>query len=202
MLPVHSLRQWWKGTLILPPIHPMSYFPGVQKPLPYELPASGIVTNTGNGQPLFTATVKRGKLNGNWQSWFSNGVVCDSGRLVEITCRTGPGYSEIKKERLPGSGIIIGINFLRITNEMQHYHPKQNFISQLYIRRISDGRCIIWMPLIHFLAAFFLNQFPHFNNWQSRILVRVIPIIPYSCNVCMKVYIWFFRRTGKGFRYI
>jgi len=101
-------------------------FPGVQKPLPYNLPASGVVTASGAERPLFTATVKRGKLNGSWQSWYSNGTVCDSGRLVN---NLPDGAWVFRNE----GGEIMAIRhynaekFLRITNEMQHYHPKRSF---------------------------------------------------------------------------
>jgi antitoxin component YwqK of YwqJK toxin-antitoxin module len=101
-------------------------YPGVQKPLPYELPVSGIITTAGTGQPLFTATVKRGKLNGEWQSWFSNGVVCDSGRLVN-NLPDGAWVFRNEKGEITGIRHYNADKFLRITNEMQHYHPKRSF---------------------------------------------------------------------------
>lgn len=105
---------------------PDESFPVMQKPLPYELPVSGIVTSSGTDRPLFTVTVKRGKLNGIWQSWYSNRVVCDSGRLVN---NLPDGVWIFRNEE----GEILSVRhysadkFFRITNEMQHYHPKRSF---------------------------------------------------------------------------
>jgi len=101
-------------------------FNGVQRPLPFDLPSSGLVTSPGSGKPLFTAAVKRGKLNGQWQSWYTNGVALDSGRLVN---NLPDGEWIFRSE----TGEILSVRhysadkFTRITNEMQHYHPKRSF---------------------------------------------------------------------------
>lgn len=101
-------------------------FNGVQKPLPFDLPASGLVTSPGSGKPLFTATVKRGKLNGPWQSWYPNGATCDSGRLVN-NLPEGEWILRNEEGEIRAIRHYSADKFLRITNEMQHYHPKRNF---------------------------------------------------------------------------
>lgn len=98
----------------------------VQKPLPFELPATGIVNSPGTGRPLFSVNVKRGKLNGNWQSWFANGVTCDSGKLVN-NLPDGEWVFRNEQGGIRSVRQYSADKFLRITNEMLHYHPKRSF---------------------------------------------------------------------------
>lgn len=118
----------------------------VQKPLPFDLPATGFIHSSDSGKPLFSVNVKRGKLNGQWQSWYSNGVSCDSGRMVnnlpdgEWLFRNEDG--EIRAIRHYNAD-----KFLRITNEMQRYHPKRSFfyLAALYQQNKRQA--------LHFLDA-------------------------------------------------
>lgn len=132
-------------------------FPGVQKPLPYELPATGIVTATGTDRPLFTVSVKRGKLNGIWQSWFSNGVVCDSGRLVN---NLPDGAWVFRNEE----GEIMAIRqynadkFFRITNEMQHYHPKRSFYFLATLYQKNKRQALYYLDAAYSFPGYLLRK--------------------------------------------
>jgi len=105
------------------------------KPLPYKLPSSGLINESGSTRILFSAEVKRGKLNGAWTSWYANGVICDSGRLVN---NLPDGKWEYRNQK----GEILAVRhynadkFVRITGEMLHYHPKRSFyyLAALYQR--------------------------------------------------------------------
>lgn len=99
---------------------------GVQKPLPFDLPTSGIVNSTGSGKPLFSVNVKRGKLNGQWQSWYANGVSCDSGKLVN-NLPDGEWIFRNEEGEIRAIRHYSADKFQRIINEMQRYHPKRSF---------------------------------------------------------------------------
>lgn len=113
---------------------PAEIFPGLYKALPFDLPQSGnLVSETGDQRILFNATVRKGKLNGTWQSWYPDGVACDSGKLVNNI----PDGKWVFRN--PANEIIAvreysADKFIRITNEMQHYHPKRSFyyLASLY----------------------------------------------------------------------
>lgn len=125
---------------------PDDVFTAVQKPLPFELPATGVVNAAATGKPLFSVSVRRGKLNGPWQSWYENGISCDSGRLIN---NLPDGEWIFRNE----DGTIRAIRhynadkFLRITNEMQRYHPKRSFfyLASLYQKNKRQA--------LHFLDA-------------------------------------------------
>lgn len=121
-------------------------FNGVEKPLPFDLPVSGLVTSPVSGKPLFTATVKRGKLNGLWQSWFTNGVALDSGRLIN-NLPDGEWIFRHEDGSVKAIRHYSADKFLRISNEIQRYHPKRSFfyLATLYQKNKNQA--------LHFLDA-------------------------------------------------
>jgi antitoxin component YwqK of YwqJK toxin-antitoxin module len=131
---------------------------GVQRPLPFDLPASGIVNATGSDKPLFSVNVKRGKLNGQWQSWYSNGMSCDSGRLIN-NLPDGEWIFRNENGEIRAIRHYSADKFLRITNEMQRYHPKRNFyfLATMYQKNKRQA--------LHFLDAGY--SFPGSKNIKT-----------------------------------
>ena len=105
----------------------------VHKELHYSLPSHTILQEFENDIALYKTETRRGKLNGTWQSWYKNGRICDSGRLVN---NIPDGEWKYWNEQ----GELIAVRhynsskFHRVTNEMSYYHPKRNFyhLSSLY----------------------------------------------------------------------
>ncbi len=129
------------------PSVPVENFPGLYKALPFDLPQSGnLVSETGDQRFLFKATVRKGKLNGEWQSWYPDGVVCDSGRLVN-NIPDGKWVFRNTANEIIAVRQYSADKFIRITNEMQHYHPKRSFyyLASIYQQNRSKA--------LHFLDA-------------------------------------------------
>jgi len=90
----------------------------------YWLPKRGAINEQLNDKPLFAANVKNGKLHGSWQSWYQNGMHCDSGSLVK-------GLPDGVWKHWDASGRLIALRtysadkYHRISNEMIRYHPKR-----------------------------------------------------------------------------
>ena len=90
----------------------------------YSLPKRGTINEQLNNKPLFAAGVKNGKLHGSWQSWYQNGMPCDSGNLVK-------GLPGGVWKHWDSNGQLIALRtysadkYHRISNEMTRYHPKR-----------------------------------------------------------------------------
>lgn len=105
------------------------------KELPYALPETGELRADKAENLLFTAWVRKGKLNGVWQSFYPGGNSCDSGNLINNL----PDGRWVFKDN---QGELIAIRhyssekFRRVTQEMRQYHPKRSFyhLSALYQR--------------------------------------------------------------------
>lgn len=105
----------------------------IHKELNYFLPHQATIIETNSDVKLFTAATRRGKLNGNWQSWYPNGHLCDSGKLVN-------NLPDGEWKHWDENGELIAvrhysvIKFQRVADEIHYYHPKRNFfrLSTLY----------------------------------------------------------------------
>jgi len=97
------------------------------------LPERATISESHNGTRLFSSSVHGSKLNGEWQSWYATGVLCDSGRLIN---NLPDGEWRHRNER----GELLTIRhynadkFQRVTQEMLRYNPKRSFfyLSELY----------------------------------------------------------------------
>lgn len=90
----------------------------------YSLPRSGNINVQLNNRPLYSASAHNGKLHGEWQSWYQNGLLCDSGKLVK-------GLPDGVWKHWDASGNLVALRsysadkYDRIKNEMTRYHPKR-----------------------------------------------------------------------------
>lgn len=97
------------------------------------LPESATISETHNGARLFITSVKGAKLNGAWQSWYTTGLLCDSGRLVNNLPDGEWKHWNEKGELLAVRHYSVD-KFQRVTDEMLRYNPKRSFfyLSELY----------------------------------------------------------------------
>ena len=88
------------------------------------LPANGEIAGELNNKPLFKSAVRNMQLHGSWQSWYQDGVLCDSGTLYKgIPNGTWKHWDE--------QGNLIALRtysvdkYQRVTNAMLRHHPKR-----------------------------------------------------------------------------
>jgi antitoxin component YwqK of YwqJK toxin-antitoxin module len=112
--------------------HPISV-PIIFKQVHFTLPQHAVINEKNDGQNLFTTETRKGKLNGVWQSWYTNGNVCDSGKLVN-NLPDGEWKHWNEKGELIAKRNYSASKFHRVADEMNRYHPKRHFyhLSTLY----------------------------------------------------------------------
>lgn len=106
---------------------------GIIKELPFDLPGEGEIQAQQNEAPLFTAWVKKGKLNGVWQSFYPDRSVCDSGNLIN-NLPDGKWILKNNKGDLLSVRHFSVDKFKRVTEEMLRFHPKRNryYLAAMY----------------------------------------------------------------------
>jgi antitoxin component YwqK of YwqJK toxin-antitoxin module len=112
--------------------HPVTV-PVIHKEIQFSLPHHAVINETDGAQKLFATATHKGKLNGNWKSWYANGQVCDSGKLVN-NLPDGEWKHWNEKGELISIRNYNASKFHRVTDEMNRYHPKRHFyhLSTLY----------------------------------------------------------------------
>ena len=97
------------------------------------LPERAIISESYNGTRLFSVSVHGSKLNGNWQSWYATGVLCDSGRLIN-NLPDGEWRHWNERGELLAIRHYSADKFQRVMQEMLRYNPKRSFfyLSELY----------------------------------------------------------------------
>ncbi|MFZ1311594.1 MAG: hypothetical protein WAR38_01950 [Chitinophagaceae bacterium] len=97
------------------------------------LPERAIISESYNGTRLFSVSVHGSKLNGEWQSWYATGVLCDSGRLIN-NLPDGEWKHWNEKGELLAIRHYSADKFQRVMQEMLRYNPKRSFfyLSELY----------------------------------------------------------------------
>jgi antitoxin component YwqK of YwqJK toxin-antitoxin module len=101
-----------------------SNFP--QPHLPYKFPEQGLIDESQNDKLLYSTTVKNKRLCGKWQSWYQNGVNCDSGTLVN-NLPDGEWKYWNEHGQLMAIRTYSANKFHQVLDEMQRYNPKRNF---------------------------------------------------------------------------
>ena len=97
------------------------------------LPERATISESHNGTRLFSSSVHGSKLNGEWQSWYATGVLCDSGRLIN-NLPDGEWKHWNEKGELLAIRHYSADKFQRVMQEMLRYNPKRSFfyLSELY----------------------------------------------------------------------
>jgi len=119
--------------------HPIS-IPVIFKEIHFTLPQHDIINESNGEQKLFTTETHKGKLNGIWKSWYANGNICDSGKLVN-NLPDGEWKHWNEKGELIAIRNYSASKFHRVADEMKNYHPKRHFyhLSTLYQQNKSTA---------------------------------------------------------------
>jgi antitoxin component YwqK of YwqJK toxin-antitoxin module len=107
--------------------------PAREKFTKYSLPQNGVLSEVFNTKPLYVVGVRNGKMHGTWQSWYQNGLPCDSGRMVK-------GLPDGEWKHWDNEGRLIAVRhysadkYQRVRNELVRHHPRKiSFpMTQLY----------------------------------------------------------------------
>jgi antitoxin component YwqK of YwqJK toxin-antitoxin module len=117
----------------------------------FNMPQKGILQESFEGKQLFTASVKNGKLNGPWQSWYPGGALCDSGSFVN-NLPDGTWQYRDSEGNLLALRQYSADKYMRVKEEMTRYHPKLNFfyLSKMYQQNKTGA--------LHYLSS--VSSFP------------------------------------------
>ncbi len=105
--------------------HIIQFSPSLKK-FSIPLPMNSLFQENLDGQLLFRSTIKKATLHGLWQSWFSNGQTCDSGRL-EHNIPDGEWIIRYRGGQLKAVRTFNASAFHRVLEEILRPHPKRNF---------------------------------------------------------------------------
>lgn len=122
------------------------------KGISFSLPSSGVLHEFYEGSRLFSASSKRSKLNGSWQSWYSAGHLCDSGRLVN-NLPDGEWKYWDKQGRLAAVRNYHAEKFLRVNEEIERYHPKRSFYSIAALSRQNKHAALHYLSSAYSFAV-------------------------------------------------
>lgn len=136
------------------------------------LPKHGAINEQLNNKPLFAANLKNGKLHGNWQSWYQNGLLCDSGSLVK-------GLPDGVWKHWDASGQLIALRtysvdkYHRVSNEMTRYHPKRISFPLAALYQKNKEQAIKYLDV----AYSFVNADKKGTGWSLSGLItkNIIP---------------------------
>ncbi len=93
---------------------------------------NGSLQEIADGKPLFNAGIKKGKLNGAWQSWYTNGAVCDSGYMINNIPHGTWKYWD-NKGNLLAVREYNADKYRRIKEEMMRYNSRRSFYYLAYM---------------------------------------------------------------------
>jgi antitoxin component YwqK of YwqJK toxin-antitoxin module len=106
-----------------------------------SLPGEGeLLSYTDDNLRLYSATVKRHRLHGDWKSWYSNQQLCDSGYFIK-------GVPDGEWKRWDMNGQLLSIRhydasrLMKIKSEMRRPHPRIAVypLSALYYKNRRQG---------------------------------------------------------------
>ncbi|MDZ4795757.1 MAG: hypothetical protein SGI83_15870 [Bacteroidota bacterium] len=112
----------------------------VQSALPFSFPSGDLIQESHQGTRLYSAGNTDGKLHGNWQSWYANGLLCDSGRLIKNIPEGEWKYWD-EHGQLIAIRHYSAVKFHQVLEEMHRYNPKRSFyiLSLLYQQNRSGA---------------------------------------------------------------
>jgi antitoxin component YwqK of YwqJK toxin-antitoxin module len=101
----------------------------------FDLPGEGNISSYKANSISYSATLKRHRLQGKWESWYTNDNLCDSGSFVK-------GIPDGEWKHWDISGRLLSIRtynadkLLRVKNEMSRSHPRSSAypLTSLYMK--------------------------------------------------------------------
>ncbi len=100
------------------------YFPAFQHTVFYEMPKNGPLTGQLQGKMVYQGSVKNHRLHGDWQSWYNNGRLLDSGHMQQ-------GVPDGIWKYWDSTGNLLAVRHYdasklqRVKEAMRLQHPKQ-----------------------------------------------------------------------------
>lgn len=118
----------------------------------YALPVNEIIREHVNEKPLLQTTTKRGKLHGNWQSWYQNGQACDSGRF-EKGLPDGVWKHWNEKGELVSIRTYSADKYHRVANAMVRYHPRKITYPLAAMYQVNRSRALSYLQTSYSFAG-------------------------------------------------
>ncbi len=90
----------------------------------YALPAKGNIREHVGASLLYEGNVKAKKLHGDWKSWYRNGLLCDSGKLVK-------GLPDGEWKHWDTQGNLVAVRtysaskYFRVQNDVVRYNARR-----------------------------------------------------------------------------
>ncbi|MBL7740014.1 MAG: hypothetical protein JNK14_12415 [Chitinophagaceae bacterium] len=139
----------------------------------FGLPEEGdVAAHHTNEIKLYSGTVKRHKLHGDWQSWYSNQQLCDSGSFFK-----GLPVGEWKHWNSSGQLIAIrhydASKFFRIQNEFTRSGPKQVVYPLTKLYRKNRRQANYYMHASYSFS--FDDHHPHHFSLQQAVQNNITP---------------------------
>lgn len=89
----------------------------------FSFDKDGIITETLNERRLYIGNVRKKKLDGNWESWYQNGQLCDSGKL-ELGLPDGEWRHWDESGQLIAVRTYSADKYNRIKNQLTRYNAR------------------------------------------------------------------------------
>lgn len=144
----------------------------------YALPRQGrVAEHHETGHILYEGETKNKKLQGQWQSWYTDGRTCDSGLLVK-----GIPHGEWKHWDAAGTLIAIRTydagRYARVKNELVRYHPRRTSlpIVAMYHKR-SKNEALARLSSLYSFPGGEANHAIH--SLRQLVVSNVTPGKPY-----------------------
>jgi antitoxin component YwqK of YwqJK toxin-antitoxin module len=118
----------------------------------FSLPKNGTVSQALNNKPLYTVALRNGKMHGTWQSWYQNGLPCDSGRMVR-------GLPDGEWKHWDSEGRLVAVRhysadkYQRVKHEMVRPHPKRVAFPLTTLYQRSKREALRYMHVSYSFAA-------------------------------------------------
>jgi antitoxin component YwqK of YwqJK toxin-antitoxin module len=89
----------------------------------FSFDKDGIISESLNERKLYSGHVKKKKLHGNWESWYQNGQLCDSGQLA-LGLPEGEWKHWDEEGRLVAVRNYSSDKYNRVKMELTRYNPR------------------------------------------------------------------------------
>lgn len=133
----------------------------------FSLPTKGLLQEMHLGKPMYRSSSKRSKLNGNWQSWYTAGHLCDSGRLIN-NLPDGEWKYWNEKGQLMALRTYNADKYNRVNGELLRYHPRSSFYTISNLAQKDKQAALYYLG-----AAYSFPQSSRRNAGSLRELVEL-----------------------------
>jgi antitoxin component YwqK of YwqJK toxin-antitoxin module len=138
----------------------------------FDLPAEGKIIAHVNETILYSGKVKKHRLHGIWQSWYSNSNPCDSGAFVKGVPTGEWKHWDINGQLLSVRSYDAG-KLSRVKDEIRRNHPKDVVFPLTALHKKNSRRAKYYM---HAGYSFdFIDHHPHDFSLQQAVANNITP---------------------------